>query len=391
MSLSLVRGANTTILPAGAAGTVTVHVFWPSTTAVELDACAFLVTAGGKVRGDADFVFYNSPVSPEGAVRLLADEARNGDAAERLISIDLGLVPADVARIIVGVSVYDAIRRRQNFGQVGALGARVVESAGQELCRFDFTAETGAETAMVFGEVYRRNTEWKFRAVGQGHEGGLAALAMRFGVEVEPDPEPLPAASADAAPYPLTPPEPELHPSTAATSTTLVQHGQRAGLAIGPGVRGELLIVLPRGGKPGQLGSLYELSDGARGYVGPIGSSWGEYHQRPHIRYFAAAFGGDPASGEAFAIDASQLNRIARLLVFATVEPGAPERRLSVSLPNGRPVEAPVTGSGVLALALLERLPDSLAVTYLGERFAEYQDLDDHYRWGLQWSLRPSK
>jgi tellurium resistance protein TerD len=154
----------------------------------DLDASAFMLKADGKVRGDPDFIFYNNLRSSDGSVVHSGDNRTGGsgdDADDEEIQIDLRAVPPDVARIAVTVTIHDADARRQNFGQVTDAYIRVVNrDDGREIVRFDLTEDMSTETAMIFGEIYRREGQWKFRAVGQGYAGGLAALCRNFGVDV---------------------------------------------------------------------------------------------------------------------------------------------------------------------------------------------------------------
>ena len=152
----------------------------------DLDASAFLLGANGKVRGDHDFIFYNQLRSPEGAVEHTGDNRSGvGDGDDEVIKINLTQVPADVDKIVITVTIHDAQARNQNFGQVQNAFIRVVnEDTGAEVVRFDLAEDYSVETAMVFGEVYRHNGEWKFRAVGQGYAGGLAAMCAQYGIQI---------------------------------------------------------------------------------------------------------------------------------------------------------------------------------------------------------------
>jgi tellurium resistance protein TerD len=152
----------------------------------DLDASAFLLTASGKVRGDHDFIFYNQLRSAEGSVEHTGDNRTGeGDGDDESIKIDLSRVPADITKIAVSVTIDDADARRQNFGQVGGAFIRIVDEAtGREITRYDLGEDFSVETAVIFGEVYRHNAEWKFRAVGQGYAGGLGPMARNYGVNV---------------------------------------------------------------------------------------------------------------------------------------------------------------------------------------------------------------
>jgi len=152
----------------------------------DLDASAFLVGANGKVRSDADFIFYNQLKSADGSVEHTGDNRTGqGDGDDEVIKVDLSRVPADVQKVVITVTIHDANLRNQNFGQVDNAFIRVVnEVTGGEVVRYDLQEEASVQTAMIFGELYRHNGEWKFRAVGQGFNGGLKAMCDQFGIAI---------------------------------------------------------------------------------------------------------------------------------------------------------------------------------------------------------------
>jgi tellurium resistance protein TerD len=152
----------------------------------DLDASAFLLTGSGKVRGDHDFIFYNQLKSADGSVEHTGDNLTGaGDGDDESIMVDLMKVPAEVDRIAVAVTIHDAEARSQNFGMVSNAFIRVVNAeTNNEVTRYDLSEDASVETAMIFGEVYRHGTDWKFRAVGQGYKGGLGPLASSFGVNI---------------------------------------------------------------------------------------------------------------------------------------------------------------------------------------------------------------
>ena len=158
-----------------------------SGTDFDLDASVFLVNSMGKVRSDHDFIFYNQLKSDNGAVEHTGDNRTGeGDGDDEVIKVNLSQLPADVDKVVVTVTIHDAQQRNQNFGQVANAFIRVVnEETGVEVVRFDLAEDYSVETAMVFGEVYRHNSEWKFRAVGQGYSGGLQAMCHQYGVQIQ--------------------------------------------------------------------------------------------------------------------------------------------------------------------------------------------------------------
>ncbi|MDQ1106287.1 tellurium resistance protein TerD [Nocardioides zeae] len=152
----------------------------------DLDASAILLGASGKVVSDQHFIFFNNLKSPDGSVEHAGDNTTGeGDGDDEVIKANLASVPAEIERIVVAVSIYDAETRSQNFGAVRNAFIRVVNQAnGSEIARYDLSEDASVETAMVFGEVYRNGGEWKFKAVGQGYASGLRGIASDFGVNV---------------------------------------------------------------------------------------------------------------------------------------------------------------------------------------------------------------
>ncbi|MCL2160427.1 MAG: TerD family protein [Betaproteobacteria bacterium] len=152
----------------------------------DLDASAFLLNASGRVRTDTDFIFYNCPRSTDGSVEHGGDNRTGaGDGDDETIMIDLGKVPADIEKIAICVTIHDADARRQNFGMVSAAYVRCVDAASNaEIAKYDLSEDASVETAMIFGEIYRNGGDWKFKAIGQGFQGGLGPLARNYGVNV---------------------------------------------------------------------------------------------------------------------------------------------------------------------------------------------------------------
>ena len=155
----------------------------------DLDASAFELGANGKVRSDRDFIFYKQFDSVDGAIHHTGDDRTGGNSDvgdDEEIKIDLSKVAPDVHKIAITATIYDAVKRGQNFGQVSNAYIRVVDDiTGEELVRFDLSEDMSIETAIVVGEIYRHNGEWKFNAVGSGYQGGLAALCHAYGVDVD--------------------------------------------------------------------------------------------------------------------------------------------------------------------------------------------------------------
>ncbi|MBQ6449140.1 TerD family protein [Cytobacillus oceanisediminis] len=152
----------------------------------DLDASVFLLGENGKVTTDADFVFYNNPTGGNGAIVHSGDNRTGaGDGDDEQIIVDLKGIPANIQRVAFTITIHDGENRNQNFGQVSNSYVRILnEESNEELIRYDLGEDFSIETALVVGELYRHNNEWKFSAIGSGYQGGLATLATDFGLQI---------------------------------------------------------------------------------------------------------------------------------------------------------------------------------------------------------------
>ena len=191
MSVSLSKGGSVSLTKAAPGLTkVFVGLGWDASTTsgadFDLDAVALILGNNGKVLNDQHFIFFNNLKSPDGAVEHTGDNLTGeGEGDDEVINVNLaGLSPA-VERVVVAVSIYDAVALQLTFGQVQNAFIRVVNADNNtELARYDLSEDASVETAMIFGELYRHAGDWKFRAIGQGFAGGLGPLARNFGVDV---------------------------------------------------------------------------------------------------------------------------------------------------------------------------------------------------------------
>lgn len=152
----------------------------------DLDASAFLIADNGKCPTEKEFIFYGNLEHASGSVKHMGDNRTgDGDGDDEQIQVDLSTIPANVSKIAFTVTIYDAELRHQNFGQVSNAFIRIVnETNGEEIIRYDLSEDFSIETAIVVGELYRHNGEWKFNAIGSGFQGGLAALCGHYGIDV---------------------------------------------------------------------------------------------------------------------------------------------------------------------------------------------------------------
>lgn len=191
MAVSLSKGGNVSLSKeAPGLSNIVIGLGWDSRStdgaAFDLDASAFMVKEDGKVRNDSDFVFYNNPKSSDGSVEHTGDNTTGeGEGDDEQIKANLNGIPGEIAKIAFGVTIHDAEARSQNFGMIQAAFIRIVNAANnEEIVRYDLSEDFSIETALIFGEIYRHGSEWKFKAVGQGFAGGLGPLARNFGVNI---------------------------------------------------------------------------------------------------------------------------------------------------------------------------------------------------------------
>ncbi|MDL2075008.1 TerD family protein [Streptomyces sp. GXMU-J15] len=401
----------------------------------DADASALLLV-GGKVRSDADFVFYNQPVHASNAVRHEGKKDIGGRVTDTLL-VDLARVEPAIETVILAASADGG-----SFGQVPDLAIEVKDAAqGTSVARFDSTGAT-VETAFVLGEFYRRQGAWKFRAVGQGYSSGLEGLATDYGITVdEPQqPAPAPAAPAPAAPTPTmpqmpaapvtVPPPPAMPPTAPPTpqappvslsKVTLTKAAPTVSLTKQGGTSGAMRVNLnwevrkqfsgwaSKLGRPVamhndldlDLCALFELVDGSKGVVQALGNAFGSLHQPPFILLDGDDRTGAVATGENLTINLDHQQAFRRILVFVTIYEGArsfADLHATVTLTPqfGAPIDFSLdectVPSTVCALALITNTGNDLVV----QREARYlvpergvspqRTVDYAYGWGMNWT-----
>ncbi|MGV9588410.1 TerD family protein [Streptomyces tendae] len=426
------KGSNTPV-PTTA---LRVELGWRSGPGVpDADASALLLV-GGRVRSDADFVFYNQPAHASGAVRHEGKRDAGGRVTDSLL-VDLTRVEPAIETVILAASSDGG-----PFGQVPDLYIEVRDTAQNTVvARFD-NPGASVETAFVLGEFYRRQGAWKFRAVGQGYDSGLEGLATDYGISVdEPQhappstpPAPAPPAPAQPAPtappaYPVTapppppataPPAPSAEPvrltkvtlTKAAPSVSLTKQGGTSGamrVNLNWQVRKQFSGWARKLGRPVamhddldlDLCCLYELSDGSKGVVQALGNAFGALHQPPFIHLDGDDRTGAVSTGENLTISLDHQRYFRRILVFVTIYEGArsfADLHATVTLQPqyGAPVDFSLdectVPSTVCALALITNTGSDLVV----QREARYlvpergvspqRTVDYAYGWGMNWT-----
>ncbi|MGW2705533.1 TerD family protein [Streptomyces sp. NPDC001340] len=411
-----------------------VELGWRSGPGVpDADASALLLAAG-KVRSDGDFVFYNQPAHPSGAVRHEGKRTAGGLVTDTLF-VDLARVESGIERVVLAASADGG-----TFGQVPDLYIEVTDAAGGAVARFDSPGAT-VETAFVLGEFYRRQGGWKFRAVGQGYSSGLEGLATDFGITVDEPQHTAPPRTAAAPPpappaAPPVPPAATLPPPTTApvplppppaipaaapvrlSKVTLTKAAPSVSLAKQGGTSGAMRVNLNWqvrkqfpgwggrwGGGQGDLDldlcALYELADGRKGVVQALGNAFGSLNRPPYIHLDGDDRTGAVASGENLTVNLDHKQDFRRILVFVTIYEGAAsfaDLHATVTLQpqHGAPIDFSLdectVPSTVCALALITNNGGDLVV----QREARYlvpergvspqRTMDRAYGWGMNWT-----
>ncbi|MFE4177037.1 TerD family protein [Streptomyces sp. NPDC056909] len=428
--MAMLKGANLPV-PAPA---VRVELGWRSGPGVpDVDASALLLVSG-RVRSDADFVFYNQPVHASGAVRH-ENKASGGAGVTDSLTVDLARVEPTVERIVLAASADGG-----SFGQVPGLHVRVLDAAsGTEIARYD-SEDATVETAFVLGELYRRQGSWKFRAVGQGYGSGLAGLATDFGISVD-EPGQRSAATAATAPAAATaptvpartapaaapartvPPVPPVAPPAPVrlSKVTLTKEAPTVSLAKQGGSSGAMRVNLNWqvrkqfkgwGAKLGRavamhgdldldLCALYELTDGRKGVVQALGNAFGALDQPPYIHLDGDDRTGGSASGENLTINLDHKDRLRRIVIFVTIYEGARsfadlDATVTLQPQHGAAIDFSLgectVPSTVCSLALITNTGSDLVVQrearfLVPERGVSPQRTIDYaYGWGMNWT-----
>ncbi|WP_063915499.1 TerD family protein [Nocardia salmonicida] len=392
----MMKGANVAV-PASA---VRVELGWQSGQGVpDADASALLL-AGAKVRSDDDFVFYNQAVHPSGAVRY--EGKQQGQTVVDALSVNLGQVEPQIETIVLAASADGG-----TFGQFRGLYIRVIDAAnGAEVARFDSSGAT-TETAFVLGELYRRQGAWKFRAVGQGYDSGLAGLATDFGISVDdaapqqpapPPPPGLPFAPPPQqqsiptpptqpfipAPPPNRPQQPTPQPpqpfnpaaqqnppfaqpatppvnlakvslTKEAPSVSLTKHGATGGVMrvnlnwTSMAATGRLFGKLRGKNIDLDLCCFFELVNGAIGSVRALDRRFGALYEPPFIHLDQDDRTGASITGENLSVNLDCTQFIRRILVFASIYHGASDFRnvhatVTLNTVNSAPIEMTLDG-----------------------------------------------
>ncbi len=365
-----------------------------TTHGLELDASAFSLMENGKVVDDTGMTFYGQPVSVDGSIRL--------DPNTRRFDLDLARVPANIHKIALCLTIDQGNRRGQSFGMIAGVELEIGD--GTQAHRFAPPVSGMTETALILGEVYRRNGQWKFRAVGQGFNGGLGPLAKHFGVDISDDPDAGATPPAQAqAPAPAPAPGPSVN-----LSKITLEKRQPVNLNKNDGKFGKIIVNLnwdtgrKQGfmgmlGGPGidlDLGCMFEHRNGFKGVIQALGNAFGDFDTQPYCKLLGDDRTGSSTAGEFLHINGDRWAEFQRVLIFAFIYQGVPswdkaDARVSIKLPNQPElianVDSPNNRDGMCAIAMLENDGGAIRASKLVEYFAGHPDMDQAFGFGFRW------
>lgn len=382
-------------------GELTVTVNYSAINGADIDVSAFQLTSTGKVRGDNDMCFYGQQ-SVSGGALCLAENS----PGRAVFKVNPSGLETAIEKIALTATIYE---NRAKFASCASLSLNVAGASGGESIDAPITTAGMQETALILGEFYLRNGQWKFRLVAQGFAGGLEPLAKNFGVEVAA-PAPTPAPAAQPAPAPAPSPAPAPAPSKVNLSKITLDKNQTSISLEKKADFGEIKINLNwnRGnagggflsfGKPKgidlDLGCLFELQNGYKGVVQALGNAFGDYRDEPYIELMGDDRTGAVSDGEWLRINGAEWKEVKRIVVFAYIYDGAPnwsatDGVVTLYAPGQPPIEVRLNEEGgrfgMCAVALLENVGGAVKVSREIKFVKGHLELDKAYGWGMRWS-----
>jgi tellurite resistance protein TerA len=400
--MNLTSGQNIAL----SASSLKISLLTPQKSAgMSVDPSLFLLQSHDKIKTDDDFVFFNQPYRNDVGVALSND----------VFTIQLKKVPADIVKMVLALTITDGINRKQSFQQLHTVEVQIIDNdSGQSIATFPLNTQGMNETALIMGEVYFRNGQWKFRALGKGFVGGLQPLAELYGVDIGEGEAsaPPPPAPPKVESKPEIKPEPPAQfdvnpaPSVNLSKVTLAKKGDKISLEKKSNQEhGQVLINLNwTQGKKSlfgfskavdlDLGCLFEMQDGQKMCVQALGNAFGSLNSPPFIALDADDRTGAAAGGENLRINGKYWDKIKRVLVYAFIYEGVPNWSEANATVKIKTPDQPVVvidldshdnTKGMCAIALFENVNGAIKITKLVDYKTGHQEVDKAYGWGMQW------
>ncbi|MGM3175809.1 TerD family protein [Dickeya lacustris] len=361
---------------------------------IPIDASSFRLYASGKVQGDSDMVFYGQPVNDDASIKL------SGAATDTAFAVDINRLRPEVQKVAF-TATCDGNMTLSGLKHLSIQ----VELNGDILLSGSVDVSGRQEAALILGEIYRRNTEWKFRFIAQGFNGGLKPLAEYFGVDISDDTTPA------STPEPVSTPAPE--PTKISLSkVSLTKEKPSISLAKQDNF-GEIKINLnwnqsraASGGMFGgmfsktkgvdlDLGAFIELQDGDKNVVQALGNRFGQFNDEPFVELQGDDRTGQVSEGEWLHINGREWKQIRQVLIYAFIYEGVAswdktDGVVTLHISGQPPIETRLTeGSNrhnMCAIARLVNENGTIKVERINRFFNGHQDMDKALGWGFRWS-----
>jgi len=421
MSVSIVKGQKTDVtkLHPGLSQ-LNIVLGWQAPAALELDTSAFLLQQDGRVSSDNDLIFYGNPRNA-----FITYQENPAGQDQRQFQVTMSALPQSVHKIAVTLTIYNSDTGNYTFSQASGMYLRAVDGrTGAEIFRYNLDNHFSNETAIVIGEFYRYQSEWKFSAVGAGYFGGLKELCGSYGVDVEdtssaaPSPSPPisspPVQQAPVRQVPPSTPAPSSAPPAPAPLNLRKIELKKKGDVINlqkkaAGTLGELLINLNwnrvqkkgffnrgSGGTDLDLGCLYELKDGTKGVVQALGNRFGHMDYEPYVALDADDRTGARAGGENMRINGNKIAQIQRILVFSFIYEGISrwteaDGVVTIYQKDGPDIIVRLdehdNGKPMCAIAMIQNVGnETFSIERIVQYFAGHRQMDEAFRWGMRWT-----
>jgi len=365
---------------------------------VPVDASSFRLYASGKVQGDPDMVFYGQPVNDDASVKL------SGAGTDTAFTVDINRLRPEVQKLAF-TATCDG---NMTLSALKSLSIQV-ELNGNVLLTGKVDVSGRQEAALILGEIYRRNAEWKFRFIAQGFNGGLKPLAEHFGVDISDAPAPSGTPAPAPAPIPKPAPEPA---KISLSKVSLTKEKPSISLAKRDNF-GEIKINLnwnqgsaASGGMFGgmfskskgvdlDLGAFVELQDGSKGVVQALGNTFGRLNSEPFVELKGDDRTGQVTDGEWLHVNGREWKKIRQVLIYAFIYEGVAswdktDGVVTLHIPEQPPIETRLTeGSNrhnMCAIARLVNENGAIKVERINQFFSGHKDMDNALGWGFRWS-----
>jgi len=359
---------------------------------VELDVSAFLLNAQGKVSADEDFVFFNQPARSDQGILLEPEQSR--------FTLHLDRTNTAVQKIALAMTIADGASKGQNFSHLKNVTVLVKDFlTGIEIACFSLDTAPNKETALILGEFYRHQNNWKFRAVGQGFVGGLQPLAEYYGVDVSESE----TSSTNTAP----PPAAKLN----LNKVTLEKKGQSISLDKQVGELSAIEVNLNWNATPVKslgflrnktaeagidldLACLWEFDQGEIGATQALGGHFGNFHQFPFIELDQDDRSGQSIGGETLRINGRYWQEFRRILIYTFIYEGVPnwshvDAVITIKTKDQPDIEIRLDSyrndQFLCAIAMLENINNQVKITKLIDYFSGHPEMDRAYGWGLNY------